>query len=79
MLLPTIAITAGEPAGIGPDLCIMLAQRTLAANVVVIADTAMLQARAAQLQLPLNIIPYAKKNNQAPSFSFPNTIKKNFR
>ena len=65
MLFPTIAITAGEPAGIGPDLCIMLAQRTLAANVVVIADTTMLQARAAQLQLPLNIIPYAKKNNQA--------------
>ena len=61
MLLPTIAITAGEPAGIGPDLCIILAQQTLAANIVVIADTTMLQARADQLQLPLNIIHYAKK------------------
>ena len=64
MLLPTIAITAGEPAGIGPDLCVMLSQVTLGANVVVIADTAMLEARAAQLQLPLKIIPYTKKNNQ---------------
>lgn len=65
MLLPTIAITAGEPAGIGPDLCIMLAQRALEANIVVIADTTMLQARAAQLQLPLNIIPYEKNTKQA--------------
>jgi len=56
--LPTIAITAGEPAGIGPDLCIMLAQQTINAKLVVIADTQMLQARALQLKLPLTISPY---------------------
>jgi 4-hydroxythreonine-4-phosphate dehydrogenase len=43
----------------------MLAQRSLGANLVVIADAVMLQARAAQLQLPLNIIPYAKGAYQA--------------
>lgn len=56
--LPSIAITAGEPAGIGPDLCVMLAQLPLAAHIVVIADADMLQVRAAQLGLPLTIIPY---------------------
>lgn len=56
--LPCIAITAGEPAGIGPDLCIMLAQKSLDARIVVIADAEMLKDRAAQLNLPIKIIPY---------------------
>lgn len=56
--LPTIAITAGEPAGIGPDLCVMIAQQALNAKVVVIADTQMLRERAFQLKLPLTISPY---------------------
>jgi 4-hydroxythreonine-4-phosphate dehydrogenase len=54
-----LALTPGEPAGIGPDLCIQLAQQqALAANVVVIADPMLLLQRARQLQLPLNVIPY---------------------
>ncbi|HSI43681.1 MAG TPA: 4-hydroxythreonine-4-phosphate dehydrogenase PdxA [Methylotenera sp.] len=57
--LPIIAITAGEPAGIGPDLCVMLAQRALAANIVVIADAEMLKARAQALNLALEIKPYS--------------------
>ena len=57
---PCIAITAGEPAGIGPDLCVMLAQRKINANVVVIADAIMLKERADTLKLPLTIIPYVK-------------------
>jgi 4-hydroxythreonine-4-phosphate dehydrogenase len=44
-----LAITAGEPAGIGPDLCLQLARH--AAPLVVIADKALLQQRAAQLGL----------------------------
>ncbi|WP_041361982.1 4-hydroxythreonine-4-phosphate dehydrogenase PdxA [Methylovorus sp. MP688] len=53
--LPHIAITAGEPAGIGPDLCVMLASQPLAACVTVIADRDLLTARAQQLGLPLTI------------------------
>lgn len=60
--LPTIAITAGEPAGIGPDLCVLLAHQPLAANVVVIADADMLQARAQQLNVALEIIPYTQSS-----------------
>ena len=62
--LPCIAITSGEPAGIGPDLCVMLAHRALNAKVVVIADSDMLKARATQLNLPFEILPYTKNNVQ---------------
>ncbi|MDQ8037610.1 MAG: 4-hydroxythreonine-4-phosphate dehydrogenase PdxA [Pedobacter sp.] len=55
---PRIAITAGEPAGIGPDLLISLAQRAHAAELIAIADPALLQARATQLQLPLQLRTY---------------------
>jgi 4-hydroxythreonine-4-phosphate dehydrogenase len=51
--IPRIAITAGEPAGIGPDLCAMLAGRKLAADITIIADRGLLQSRAAYLGLTL--------------------------
>ena len=50
-----IAITPGEPAGIGPDLCVMLAQQTRDAELVVVADPGLMAARAARLALPLRI------------------------
>lgn len=53
--IPTIALTAGEPAGIGPDLCIQIAQHALACKLVVIADRELLQARAQQIKLPIQI------------------------
>mgnify|MGYP000665631618 FL=1 len=53
--LPRIALTPGEPAGIGPDLCIQLAQQDLACQLVVIADPKLLEQRAKQLNLPLKI------------------------
>jgi len=53
-----IAVTAGEPAGIGLDLCVMLAQQPLKVQLTVIADANALLARAAQLKLPLVIRPY---------------------
>lgn len=64
LLLPCIAITAGEPAGIGPDLCVMLAHKALDAKVVVIADADMLKARAAQLKLALKINRYIEGSIQ---------------
>jgi 4-hydroxythreonine-4-phosphate dehydrogenase len=53
-----IVITAGEPAGIGLDLCVMLAQHPLDAAITVIADQNALIARAQALNLSLNIKPY---------------------
>ena len=50
-----LAITPGEPAGIGPDLVVMLAQRERAADWVALADADLLQDRAQQLGLPLTL------------------------
>ena len=50
-LLPRIAITCGEPAGIGPDICVLLAQHKIAANITIIGDADMLAARAKQLNV----------------------------
>lgn len=55
-LIPTLALTAGEPAGIGPDLCVQLAQQPLSCKLMVIADGDVLLERAKQLGLPLNLI-----------------------
>jgi 4-hydroxythreonine-4-phosphate dehydrogenase len=44
-----IAVTAGEPAGIGPDLCLALADTERCSDIVVIADPVVLRARASRL------------------------------
>ena len=46
-----IALTPGEPAGIGPDLCLSLAQQTLNTELVAICDPALLEQRAAALNI----------------------------
>ncbi len=51
-----IALTAGEPAGIGPDLVVEAAQYPLDAEIVVIADPDLLKARAKRLNLPLHVL-----------------------
>ena len=54
-----IALTSGEPAGIGVDLCIQLAQHpTLECEIVVLADVELLEQRAKQLHLPISIRLY---------------------
>lgn len=50
-----IALTPGEPAGIGPDLAVMLAQQARQDFIVAIADKHLLQERAELLKLPLSI------------------------
>ncbi len=55
MTLPPLAVTAGEPAGIGPELCLQLADSDRAADVVVIADPGMLEARAERLGRPVRL------------------------
>jgi 4-hydroxythreonine-4-phosphate dehydrogenase len=47
-----VALTPGEPAGVGPDLAIQLAQQLPACALVLIADPALLAERAQRLQLP---------------------------
>ncbi len=53
--VPRIALTPGEPAGIGPDLCIQLAQQNLPCEIIVIASPQLLEERAKQLGLALQL------------------------
>jgi 4-hydroxythreonine-4-phosphate dehydrogenase len=56
--IPRIVITSGEPAGVGPDACVSLAQRDWEADLVIAADADLLAATAAALQLPLTLERY---------------------
>jgi 4-hydroxythreonine-4-phosphate dehydrogenase len=56
--LPRIVFTAGEPAGIGPDLCLQIAQHALPYQFVVIADPELLRQRAQQLKLPITLTQF---------------------
>src|SRR3979490_240172 len=53
--VPPIAVTSGEPAGVGPDVCLALARKRFAARVVVLGDREMLQSRARQLGLRVRL------------------------
>ncbi|GAA6134099.1 4-hydroxythreonine-4-phosphate dehydrogenase PdxA [Oceaniserpentilla sp. 4NH20-0058] len=50
-----LALTVGEPSGIGPDLTVALAQRTHQSQIVAVCDPDLLTRRAALLQLPLTV------------------------
>lgn len=52
-MIPRILITPGEPAGIGPDLVLRLAQEPWGAELVAVCDPALLRARALHLGLPI--------------------------
>ena len=50
-----VAVTSGEPAGIGPDICLALAKTPLAARTVVLGDREVLEARARQLGMRVKL------------------------
>ena len=62
-----IALTPGEPAGVGPDLCIQLAQQAHSDELVAIADPQLLLERAKQLGLPLTLREYQPACPASPS------------
>lgn len=61
-----VVITPGEPAGIGPDLVVQLAQREWPVELVVCADATLLTDRAAMLGLPLTLRPYSPNSPAQP-------------
>src|SRR6202171_4036003 len=61
-----IAVTMGEPAGIGPDLCVRLAERRWAARLVGIGDIELLRDRARRLRAGVRIVPYIRGREAAP-------------
>ena len=67
--LPVIAITSGEPAGIGPELCLQLLDRqaALAAHLVVLADRDLLAERAQALGLAVTFRDWSPGAPNLPS------------
>ncbi len=52
---PRLLISSGEPAGIGPDLCLQMALQNWACPVVVMGDPDLFRQRADQLHLPITL------------------------
>lgn len=54
---PLIALTSGEPAGIGPDICIRLAQEAIPARLAFLGDPDTFAERAAALDADIRFDP----------------------
>ncbi|MEQ1579656.1 MAG: 4-hydroxythreonine-4-phosphate dehydrogenase PdxA [Steroidobacteraceae bacterium] len=65
-MVPRVILTSGEPAGIGPDLCIDIAGKPWGCELVVAGDPALLAARAKQLGRDVRIRPYAPDRPAMP-------------
>ena len=69
-----IVITPGEPAGIGPDILVQLAQQAFPVELVVCADQQLLLERAKLLQLPLSLREYDPQQPASPQAAASLTI-----
>ncbi len=65
-MVPRVILTSGEPAGIGPDLCIEIAARPWSAELVVAADPVLLTERARQLGRELHTRPHTPERPAMP-------------
>jgi 4-hydroxythreonine-4-phosphate dehydrogenase len=69
-----IAITPGEPAGIGADLVIAIAQQAWPVQLVVVASKELIKQRAKQLNLPITLIDYDANLDAIPQVAGTLTI-----
>jgi 4-hydroxythreonine-4-phosphate dehydrogenase len=58
MTVKRIIVTAGEPAGIGPDLVLALSKESWAHQIVVCADKTLLKQRANELEIDVDLLDY---------------------
>jgi len=63
--LPRIALTSGEPAGIGPELCLAVAAQPFDCELVCLADRALLEERAHTLGSQVNLRVYDSDRHEA--------------
>lgn len=61
---PRIALTSGEPAGIGPDVCLAIASRQLDCDLVCLGDREMLAERARVLGMKIELRPYERHSSE---------------
>ena len=65
VLSAPLVITSGEPAGIGPDLCVQLAVAPPNIPIAVIADKNLLLQRAAQLGIDLQVQDFVSQKTRS--------------
>jgi len=61
-----IAVTSGEPAGVGPDICLALARHTFPARLVILCDRALLEERRRRLHVEEVIADFEPGRRPAP-------------
>ncbi len=66
MKVPRVLISSGEPAGIGPELIAQIAQLSWEAELSVLGDPNLLVARAKNLGLALNLLPFDPRTTPEP-------------
>ena len=54
----TVAITSGEPAGVGPELCLRIVERDWPVRLVVLGDIELMRSRAAALGSSVRVVPF---------------------
>lgn len=75
MNIPRIALTPGEPAGIGPDLCVLLAQKSHYAELVAVCDPDLLRQSSERLGLPLSISEFEQNSSDQAQSQLAGSIK----
>ncbi len=73
-MIPRIAVTSGEPAGIGPELCLALSQRELDCELVCLGDVGLLAERARLTGIAIELRPYAAHEPRARKRHTPGTL-----
>ena len=66
MFIPRIILTSGEPAGVGPDLCLKLAEHDWPCELLIAASPELLRERASLLSLEAQIEEYAPSTARTP-------------
>ena len=56
--LPRLALTLGEPAGIGPDIVLASARHEAGAQIIVIGDPAFLEQRASRIGASVGLVEF---------------------
>ncbi|ROP79093.1 4-hydroxythreonine-4-phosphate dehydrogenase [Stenotrophomonas rhizophila] len=81
-MLPQLALVPGEPAGVGPELCLRLIQQPRTdCRLLAFADPDTLHAAAAALSLPLQLLPedaIARQPGDLPLRAVPNAVPSRF-
>lgn len=66
MTRPLVAITSGEPAGVGPELCLRLLEEDTGAHPIILGDRNLLQERQAKLGLSIPLRDFSPNQEYRP-------------